>query len=334
MSQWIDFKDLRARLDFEKVLQRYGVEIRRKGDQHQGFCPLPNHEGKKRSPSFSANLKRGIFQCFGCGSKGNVLEFAALMEKVDPKDGPAFRAVALKVRQEFCPETATKAGPEKKPEEKTPGKPVVVNEPLNFELKGLDPGHPYLPGRGFSMETIIRFGLGFCSRGMLKDRIAIPLRDNEGKLVGYAGRVVDDATITEDNHRYRFPGARERDGKIFEFRKTLFVYNGYRIQKPVADLIVVESFTSVWWLTQHRLTDVIGTMGADCSERQAEIITSLVKPGGKVWVLSDGDPAGERFATATVLKVSLHRFTRWVRLVAGTQPTDLSAEKLKTCFTA
>ena len=97
--------------------------------------------------------------------------------------------------------------------------------------------------------------LGFCSRGSLKDRVAIPLHDHAGKLVGYAGRVVDDATITEDNPRYRLPSKRERDEKIFEFRKTLFLYNGFRFNAPVVDLIVVEGFTGVWWFTQHGLSE-------------------------------------------------------------------------------
>jgi hypothetical protein len=90
-ANWIDFKALRAKLDFEQVLKHYSVEIKRKGSQHHGYCPLPNHNGKKNSASFSANLERGIFQCFGCGAKGNVLDFAALMENVDPKAGPALR---------------------------------------------------------------------------------------------------------------------------------------------------------------------------------------------------------------------------------------------------
>ena len=63
-TNWIDFKALRAKLDFEAVLKHYGVEVKRKGNQHQGFCPLPNHNGKKNSPSFSAQLEKGIFQCF------------------------------------------------------------------------------------------------------------------------------------------------------------------------------------------------------------------------------------------------------------------------------
>ena len=105
-NNWIDFKALRAKLDFASVLEGYGITVKRKGSQHHGFCPLPSHNGKRNSPSFSAQLERGIFQCFGCGAKGNVLEFAALMESVDPKDGVALRGVALKLQQRFCPNLA------------------------------------------------------------------------------------------------------------------------------------------------------------------------------------------------------------------------------------
>jgi DNA primase len=337
---WINFKELRAKLDFEQVLRHYGVEVKRKGTQHQGFCPLPNHNGKKNSPSFSANLERGIFQCFGCGAKGNVLEFAAMMEKVDPKDGLAFRNVALELQERFCPE----AGVAPKARERTADKrqpkvepvvqvPVIVNAPLDFELKGLDTAHPYLLGRGFLPDTIAHFGLGFCSRGMLKDRVAIPLHNSGGKLIGYAGRVVDDTTITEDNPRYRLPGKREREGKTFEFRKTQFLYNGLRILSPVDDLIVVEGFTSVWWLHQNGLPNVVATMGADCSERQAELIVALVKANGRVWIAPDGDKAGERHAQTLLALIAPHRLVRWVKMATDKQPTDLSGEQLKTCFT-
>jgi CHC2 zinc finger len=150
MSTWIDFKELRAKLTFEQVLRHYGVEVKSKGDQHHGYCPLPNHNGKKNSPSFSANLKRGIFQCFGCGAKGNLLEFAAMMENVDPKDAAAFRKVSGELQKKFCPELRATpqaaAKPTAKPNKLEPNElPVVVNAPLGFDLKGLDAEHPYFP---------------------------------------------------------------------------------------------------------------------------------------------------------------------------------------------
>jgi len=342
-KNWIDFKALRARLDFAAVLEHYGVEVKRKGSQHHGFCPLPNHNGKKNSPSFSANLEKGIFQCFGCGAKGNILDFALFMEKVDPESGAALHEVALKLQQRFCPELGSSdeckqpaaeklAAP--KPAELKSELPVIVNEPLDFDLKGLDAKHPYLLGRGFTPETIERFGLGFCSRGMLKDRVAIPLQDSNGNLVGYAGRVVDDEAISEDNPRYRFPGERKREGQINEFRKTLFLYNGFRIKAPVDNLGVVEGFASVWWFYQHDLPNVVATMGADCSEKQAELIVSLVEPGGTVWIMPDGDKAGERHAQTLLALISPHRAVRWVKLADGKQPTDLSREQLKNSFMA
>lgn len=345
MSAWIDFKELRAKLSFEQILEHHGVEVKRKGNQHHGYCPLPNHQGKRNSPSFSANLDKGIFQCFGCGAKGNLLEFAAMMENVDPHDGPAFRKVAAELQKRFCPEVgdapksdAKDVQKPAKPKEKE--MPVIVNAPLDFELKGLDAKHPYLLNRDFTQATIDHFGLGFCSRGYLKDRVVAPLHDHEGKLVGYAGRVVDDSKITEDNPRYRFPGERERDGTVYEFRKTLFLYNGFRIKAPVDDLIVVEGFTGVWWLFQNDQPNVVGTMGADCSEEQAKLIVSLVRPSGTVWIMPDGSvpgkqtDAGLRCAQSLLMQISLHRAVRWIKLGEGKQPTDLSREQLKMSFIA
>src|ERR1039457_2921850 len=101
MTNWIDIKELRKQLDFEEVLRHYGVALKLTGDQHHGFCPLPSHKGKKNSPSFSANIKRGIWQCFGCGGKGNVLDFAVLMEEGNPKNGADVRRVAKKLIDRF-----------------------------------------------------------------------------------------------------------------------------------------------------------------------------------------------------------------------------------------
>ncbi len=328
----MNFKELRKKLSFEDVLRHYGIEVKRKGEQHQGSCPLPNHNGKGNSPSFSANLERGIFHCFGCGAKGNVLEFAALMSGTDPSDGDALRSVAVELQQKFFPQGAsTRTKPTAQaaaPAGKTV--PIKVNEPLDFELQNLDAGHPYLAGRSFTRETMHHFGVGFCSRGLLKDRIAISLIDSEGRLLGYAGRVVDDATISDESPKYRFPSRRERGGIVYEFRKSLFVYNGHRIPTPADDLIVVEGFPSVWWLTQHGFPRTVALMGADCSEEQAEIIVRLVKPSGRVWLIPDGDKAGERLAQSFLAQVTPHRFVRWVRLDEGKQPTDLSKDELKS----
>jgi len=335
MSTWIDFKALRACLDFEQVLRHYNVEVKRKGAQHLGFCPLPNHQGKRNSQSFSANLERGIFQCFGCGAKGNVIDFAGFMENLDPMNGRELRKAAILLRDRFAPDSRVskthnpKAGikaTQKEARQPQPDESALINHPLDFELKDLDREHPYLLGRRFTPETIAHFGLGFCRRGLLKERVVIPLHDNEAKLIGYAGRVVDDALVSEENPRYRFPGKRTRNGTLHEFRKSLFLYNGFRFKEPADDLLVVEGFTSVWWFTQNGLPRVVSTMGADCSEKQAELISRLVEPGGRVWIAPDVDKAGERHAQSLIAQIALHCSVRRIEMEPDKQPTDYPGE--------
>jgi DNA primase len=342
MSQQVNFKELRAKLDFRAVLELYKVEVKTKpnGIQHHGFCPLSTHNGKRNSPSFSANLEGGMWQCFGCGAKGNVLDFAVRMEGFDPNNGPDVRKVALKLQGIFFP--AQEAGRTKPDEpirgtgEKEQEVPVaekgtaVVNAPLDFELKELDKNHPYLGARGLTAETVEHFGLGFCSRGLLAGRIAIPLHDLEGKLIGYAGRVVDDASIGESCPRYKFPGKREHKGTVFEFQKSRFIYNGVKNSVRPKQVVVLEGFPAVWWLWQNGYPYAVAIMGSTASEDQIRLIVDFVDPRGFVWIFTDGDDAGIRCAEDLILKIAPFRFTRWLRLSGGRQPTDCDKAELSS----
>lgn len=338
---WVDFRALRAQLDFRKVLLHYGVEIKDGGKKQKlCYCPLPSHKGKRKSPSFSINFEKGIWQCFGCSAKGNILDFAARMEGLDPFRGGSIRTVALKLMNVFGlnadgqrPSASAHSPPTAKSTvnplpDAVPKLPVVVNAPLDFALKDLDAEHPYLDKRGFTPVTVKQFGLGFCNRGMFRGRIAIPIRDDEGRLVAYAGRVIDDRAITETNSKYKLPPPRERDGKLYEFHKSVVVYNLSEISEKVSDIVVVEGFPSVWWLWQNEWPNTVAVMGSECSEAQAKLIVSKVDLDGRVWALTDGDEAGERCAMSIVQRVAQYRFVRWVRLKDGEQPTDCSSEEL------
>src|SRR5688500_17511711 len=102
MSTWIDFKKLREQLDFAAVFRYYKIEVKPDKTQHTGLCPLPQHRGKQRSPSFSANLEKGIFQCFHCGGKGNILDFAVLMENGNPEEPNDVRKTAFNLQKTFA----------------------------------------------------------------------------------------------------------------------------------------------------------------------------------------------------------------------------------------
>ena len=62
------------------------------------------------------------------------------------------------------------------------------NKPLKFRLEKLERSHPYLEERGLTTETLVDFGAGFCAKGMMAGRIAIPIHNPNGEVVAYAGR--------------------------------------------------------------------------------------------------------------------------------------------------
>jgi DNA primase len=348
-TTWIDFRELRAQLRIADVLKHFKVEMKVRGDRASGFCPLPGHqsrreaagEGKRRSPSFSVHLGKGVFQCFSCGAKGNVLDLVCLLLGLNPDDPSQLRKGALQARETFGMTSANRSARTKDVErtvvdapaktaveDAPPDVPVVINAPLDFELKQLDPKHPYLTGRGFTPATIAHFGLGYCGKGMMAGRIAIPVHDRGATVVGYAGRLIDDSAITDENPKYRFPSARVRDGKRYEFHKSLLLYNAHRLVEPLTDLIVVEGFASVWWLWQHGYPNVVAIMGSDCSDEQATIVCDLLPDDSRVWVFSDGDPPGDRCAASVLTKIAPCRLTGWIQLRENRQPTDCDAETL------
>jgi len=53
----------------------------------------------------------------------------------------------------------------------------------------LEPDHPAVEAIGLSSEDAERIGAGYAPRGILKGTVAIPVRDESGKLLGYIGAI-------------------------------------------------------------------------------------------------------------------------------------------------
>jgi len=60
-----------------------GIErIKWTGSQGIGICPLPAHDDQ--NPSFSFSAETGLWNCFGCGEKGNAYTLAKILEMPNP----------------------------------------------------------------------------------------------------------------------------------------------------------------------------------------------------------------------------------------------------------
>lgn len=319
---WINFKELRTRLNFEDVLRHYNVEVRRRGDQHLGPCPLPGHPQDKEGSTFSANIPRGIFQCFACKAKGNVLDFAGLMAGLDIEDGSELRKVAVELQSKFFPEGASRrTRPASKGELAPPPVVAKVNAPLDFALKGLDPKHEALAGFGFAPETLAHFGAGYCARGSLKGKLAVPLHDRDGALVGYAAAAPSEALL------FTLPESREREGTKLVFDAQQILYNAHRIEAPCEELWVVDSLPSVWRLWERGIASV-ATNDGSLVDAQVEIVAALIAPGGRVLRVCEAGK-GKGGSRAAELLAS-RCFVRLV--VAGAPLSEMPEAELASLF--
>ena len=190
----------------------------------------------------------------GGRSGGNVLDFVAAMERCSVHDA------AIKLQNWFFV-TPTARGQKQivsatqGPTRPHPTAPEENNKPLAFTLQGIDPHHPYLAGRGVASNTAAYFGTGFYSeKGLMEGRIIIPIHNEDGVLVAYAGR-----GLGQTEPRYKFPA---------RFRKSLVLFNLHRAVHHGKAVIVVEGFFDCFTVYQAGLPCVVALMGRSLSHRQ------------------------------------------------------------------
>ncbi len=338
-SSFVDFKAIKMAITMEQVLQHYGIldQFKKSGDSLSGPCPI--HKGSNPT-QFRVSISKNIWNCFSeCKHGGNVLDFIVRMEDV------SVHAAALKAIEWFNldPE-AMKADREQdynqpsdapKTEPASPQKPALKkaaqstepgtpNKPLKFRLEKLARDHPYLAERGLTLETVVDFGAGYCAKGMMADRIAIPIHNPAGEVVAYAGRVLGEPT--SDTPKYKLPQG---------FRKSQEVFNIDRAIREPAEkpLVIVEGFFDCMKLHQHGCRKVVALMGSTMSAAQEDLIRKHTDRNSRVVVMLDEDEAGRAGREDVAVRLAKFAFVKvHVFEKEGTQPTDLSAEEVNQLF--
>jgi len=331
-SSFVDFKAVKSAITMEQVLDHYGIldKFKRGTDSLNGPCPI--HKGSNPT-QFRVSVSKNIWNCFSeCKHGGNTLDFISEME------GVSIHAAALKAIEWFkldpgavstehsesgeTDEATPAHKPAARPATRTATSPppvekAVPNAPLKFRLDKLDRKHPYLTERGLTEETIIDFGIGYCSKGMMEGRIVIPIHNAKGEVMAYAGRFPGEPP--EDTEKYKLPPG---------FRKMQELFNIDRASKEPEDepLIIVEGFFGCMKIHQAGYRNVVALMGSTMSLTQEEFIRRY----SHVILILDEDEAG-RTARAEIA-VRLAKFT-YVKIHVfaeeGQQPDKLSAEEMR-----
>ena len=329
-TNFVDFREVKARVSIRDALARYHFldGLKDKGNGNLvGPCPI---HGGKNPNAFHVSTEKNAFNCFTSCGGGNVLDLVAKVERVSVRDAALNLAdwFGITTTREATSRASRKATKEERVEATTrPARDQatrghngreesVINPPLDHELKTLDPKHPYLLERGLTPETVKAFGLGFCSRGLMKNRIAIPIHVR-GELVAYAGRAVD-PELAKEKGKYLLPAG---------FQKSHVVYNLDRARKSGGEgLVLCEGMFDVMRVHAAGYPNVVALMGSSLSEFQEQL---LVDSTDRLMLMLDGDEAGHKCLREFYRRMRRRLFLREVHLEDGEQPDNLSPERIR-----
>ena len=338
---FISFAEVKEKVPIPDALAALGIldRFHRHGEKLSGICPSKSHaHGPRPNPQqFKANKNSQglwLWHCFGCKAGGDVVE---LVKKVTGYDNSHVRFFfhdhfqqrlgCTKKNDSMSVEKDTAREASKDTTQAAPLTPsnlptdLPAIKPLRFRLN-LDGNVPYLRERGVNPETIERYGIGLCSRGLLKGYVAMPVfgEADDDNPVAYIGRWPgSDFDEAKGHPRYKFP-------EEFPRNRVLYGYNVAARSPTASPIVLVEGPFSCFHLAQSGIASVVAALGSSLSDEQAILLARLRRP---VVILFDGDDAGRRGTQAAIEKLAPLAFVRSVALEDGQQPTDLSAENIQ-----
>ena len=343
-NQLVDFRAIREAVTIEAVLGHYGLQekMKRNGDNLSGCCPI--HKGTNPT-QFRVSVSKNVWNCFSeCKRGGNVVDFIACMEDVSPF-AAAQKAIEwfkldperVYTKSERSPEKTKKSSPAvsepaappkpaEKPVPQVETKPSsdAPNPPLKFRLDKLQRDHPYLLDRGLTLETIVDFGVGFCAKGMMSGRIAIPIHNVDGEVVAYTGRWPGEPPV--GTPKYKLPPG---------FRKSLELFNLDRVVKEPAEkpLVIVEGFFDAMLLHQRACRKVVALMGSTLSVGQEELLRRNKHQYDRIYIMLGEDAAGRAARETIALRLGALAFVKFHTFEEeGHQPDVLTADELSALF--
>lgn len=294
------------------------VTLRRAGVNYKGLCPF--HDD--RTPSFVVSPAKGLCKCFACGKGGNAVHFIMEHEQLSYPD--ALRYLARKYHIEIQERELTDQEKLAQSERESmfvvnEWARDYFEQQLYDTVDGRAIGMAYFRSRGFRDDIIKRFQLGFSpmqkdalarealgkgfreeylvktglcikqEHGGLKDRfwgrVIFPIHTVSGKVVGFGGRVLDQATKGVNMKYQNSP-----ESSIYSKKKEL--YGLFQAKQAIVknDLcFLVEGYTDVISMHQMGVEHVVSSSGTALTQQQIQMIHRFTE---NITVLYDGDAAG------------------------------------------
>ncbi len=298
------------------------VQLKKSGSNFKGLSPFSD----ERTPSFMVSPVKQIWKDFSSGKGGNVVAF--LMEHEHFSYPEAIRYLAKKYNIEI--EETERTDEEKAQANERESMYLVSEYAQKYFVKTIwetEPGKAiglsYFKERGFSDETIKKFGLGYSldeweafTKTALEDsyqleflektgltivkeqtggaqktfdrfkgRVMFPIHSMSGRVLGFGGRI-----LTYDKKAAKYLNSPESD--IYHKSKVLYgIYYAKQAISKEDNCYLVEGYTDVIQMYQRGIENVVASSGTALTPEQIRLINRLTK---NITVLFDGDAAGLR----------------------------------------
>lgn len=150
----------------------------------------------------------------------------------------------------------------------------------------------YIETRGYEKDYLKYFEIGFSKDGINENiispkfpgRIIVPIRDEEGKLVGLSGRLATDSKILINRYgKYKH---------LIDFNKGLVLYNYHNAANSIREnkkIILCEGFFDVMRLNSFGIDNSVALMGTSLTPQQFMICLDATD----VYICLDNDKAGK-----------------------------------------
>jgi DNA primase len=256
----MEYKDIVTKFNFDKA----------RIDRNELISCCPLHQDS--NPSFSLNLKTGLWICFaGCG-QGDFIELVARLYRVSRVE--ASKIIGNKEIEEtdiVKLKNKIKKITENKDIVKEEIKPVYIDEKIlsHFDYKD----RKYMKKRGFNENILKEFEIG-----KYNDCITIPIRDENNNLLGVIGRNLDGS---HNKYKPIFPKVGLAKGNV--------LYGLNKVDKKIKSCILVEGNFDVLMGFQCGFRNIVAIQGSNLTKKQ-EIL--LLQNFDTIYVATDNDKPG------------------------------------------
>lgn len=309
-----DIEELRNRTSIVDVASEY-MQVKKAGSgRFKALCPF--HQEK--TPSFSIDVARGMFHCFGCQKGGDVitlvrelenLTFVETVERLASKIGmqlayeevsPSQRAAATKKMRLIAAHREAVAffhdqlmsSPDGKAAREYLKKRGLSKETVGAFQLGWAPDKweelsRHLTNKRFTHDELLEAGLASKSdrSGIIdrfRGRVMFPTFDVTGEPVAFGGRVLDESKTPKYLNTSETP--------IFQKGRMMYGLNwAKRALSTSGRAIVVEGYMDVIALHQAGVTEAVATNGTALS---ADHFRLLGRFAPQAVVAFDSDRAG------------------------------------------